>query len=82
MQTHQEIRPSNGRAMVVTGAEILIIDGGPGVEVWIGAEGGRWKRGKAKGVPEGRWVMKVDAGREVAIVGAKKVRAVKVSEEI
>ena len=33
-------------------------------------------------MPEGRWVLKVDAGREVAIVSAKKVRAVKVSEEV
>ena len=82
MISHQEIIDTNGRALVVAGADVLIIDGGPGVEVWVGAKGGRWKRGRAKGVPEGRWVMKVDAGREVAIVGAKKVRAVKVSEEI
>jgi hypothetical protein len=82
VKTHQEIRDTGGRGLVVTGAEVLIIEGGPGVEVWEGGEGGRWKRGRAKGVPEGRWVMKVDAGREVAIVGAKKVRAVKVSEEI
>ena len=82
MISHQDIRDTGGRGLVVTGADVIVIEGGPGVEVWVGAEGGRWKRGRAKGVPEGRWVLKVDAGREVAIVGAKKVRAVKVSDEI
>ena len=28
------------------------------------------------------WVLKVEAGQEVAIVGAKNVRSVKVSEEL
>jgi hypothetical protein len=41
-----------------------------------------WKRSKATRVAGGTWVLKVEAGQEVAIVGAKNVKGVKVSEEL
>ena len=34
---YQEIRVVAGKALLVTGAEVLLIEGGPEVEMWVRA---------------------------------------------